>query len=424
MDGITVSWISDKKERGVIAARDFDEGEVLFSEEPMVSAQYLFNKLYFPACDHCLACLETPAEQAKRLSGRSVNVDLWGNDAINQPFVAKYPCSRGCEELYCSEECRDAAWTAYHSLLCVGPEEAPSSKRAVHQQIIDEWKSFHFPPESATISLLLKQVAMMIVADNEHLFDAHFKADKSNSSLKIAAKFLDEQFARRVDVFAQLFHERFAGLGRIEVSRDMFERVMTVVALNGQGIGTSAFEVYDRRLRSMIPAPHETDAIAAALEAVDELRAEIEEHSDEFTHAEGTGLYRTHAMLNHACGSNAQIEFTGNSHQLSVRATRPIRQGEEVTISYMDFCCDEEEEEDEMSDVEEEAHAAGSSSAHHYHIHHHAHSDDNEEDDNEDEWEDEDDELAVNVHERRKQLKEYYLFECECQKCLQELGQL
>ncbi|KAI9150914.1 SET and MYND domain-containing protein 5 [Blastocladiella emersonii ATCC 22665] len=406
MDGIQVQWISDHKERGVLAARDFAEGDVIFEEAPQVSAQYLYNSQFFPACEYCQASLEAPVDMARRLAGTDEIPALWGADEL--PGLPRLPCQHGCEDVvYCSETCRSRAWDEYHRILCVGvnPVGDASDPRPVLHQIYDEWRSFHFPPETATIGLVVKMVAMMAATGDDDLW-RHYKADHTNDALQVAAKFLDAQFADRIDTFLCLFQRQFAG--HVDVTRDLFLRLLTAVALNGQGVGTSAFEAYERTLRDMAEAA-ETNAdadsaamVEAALDQVDVVRAMVDDFSAEFTHAEGTGLYRVHAMLNHACDANAQIEFLHNRSTLAVRATRPIRMGEEVTISYMHFHGDDEEEADE----EEEAGASSSS-------HHHGHDHDHDEDDGCCDSE-------VDVSQRRAALREYYLFECQCAKCVAE----
>lgn len=37
----------------------------------------------------------------------------------------------GCGEIYCSDECRDKAWSEYHALLCVGAR--PEAKEAIEE---------------------------------------------------------------------------------------------------------------------------------------------------------------------------------------------------------------------------------------------------------------------------------------------------
>ena len=52
------------------------EDEVLFEEQPLVCAQFLWNQVYkYRACHHCLKALETAEENIRRLTGQS-NLDL------------------------------------------------------------------------------------------------------------------------------------------------------------------------------------------------------------------------------------------------------------------------------------------------------------------------------------------------------------
>ncbi|KAK2143542.1 hypothetical protein LSH36_833g00079 [Paralvinella palmiformis] len=62
--------------RGLFATSDFKEGEVLFEEQPLVCAQFLWNAFYnYTACDHCLQPLETAEEACRRLTN-SPNLEL------------------------------------------------------------------------------------------------------------------------------------------------------------------------------------------------------------------------------------------------------------------------------------------------------------------------------------------------------------
>merc|ERR1712129_131569 len=66
-----VEIISDLpgKGKGLFATRDFEERATLFEEKPLVSCQFLWNKLYqYRACDHCMQPLETAEENVRRLS--------------------------------------------------------------------------------------------------------------------------------------------------------------------------------------------------------------------------------------------------------------------------------------------------------------------------------------------------------------------
>jgi len=151
------------------------------------------------------------------------------------------------------------------------------------------------------------------------------------------------------------------------------------MALNAQGIGTSALESYQRHLRSL--GSEEAEAVLDQIDALDE---QIEEVSGPFVLAEGSGLYVLHSKLNHSCEPNAEIRFPYNDFRLQVVALRDISPGEEVVIDYLQGegdCCDDEE------DIEDDGPC--SSEAHHNHGY----------------W-------------RKETLKRYYLFECSCPRCV------
>src|SRR5262249_11217431 len=59
---------------------------------------------------------------------------------------------------YCSKECRDIAYQTYHKVLCLGDRILDPSHPV--NQLYDAWKHTHYPPETATISLLGKMIAM------------------------------------------------------------------------------------------------------------------------------------------------------------------------------------------------------------------------------------------------------------------------
>ncbi|KDO31893.1 hypothetical protein SPRG_03109 [Saprolegnia parasitica CBS 223.65] len=50
----------------------------------------------------------------------------------------------------------------------------------------------------------------------------------------------------------------------------------------------------------------------------------------------GSGCYPWAAMVNHSCDANCTVTFAPKSHELQMRALRPIAAGEEITHAYMD----------------------------------------------------------------------------------------
>jgi len=58
--------------------------------------------------------------------------------------------------------------------------------------------------------------------------------------------------------------------------------------------------------------------------------------TDTLTQSTGTGLFYLHSLLNHSCNANAKVLTNGHARAyLSVRATRAISAGEQITIDYL-----------------------------------------------------------------------------------------
>ena len=93
---------------------------------------------------------------------------LAGVEEVELPLTEKYDptdtsmhtqCD-ACGERYCSEMCMSKA-AVYHEALCCrtcDPEE-----RRLHPvgQVEEAWKKMHTPPETASITILLKLMAML-----------------------------------------------------------------------------------------------------------------------------------------------------------------------------------------------------------------------------------------------------------------------
>lgn len=78
---LNVQEIGPEKGKGLLAAKEFREGEALFEEQPLVCAQFSWNALYkYLACGHCMKSLETSEEMARRLSG---------NPSLELPYAAQ-----------------------------------------------------------------------------------------------------------------------------------------------------------------------------------------------------------------------------------------------------------------------------------------------------------------------------------------------
>ncbi len=142
-----------------MAKTAFVKGQTLFSESPIVSAQFAWNKVYkYRACDNCMRPLETSIENIRRLAD---------NQSLSLPYMAQCcPTSKQnhckCDQCgieYCSEKCRFQAIGLFHQTLCQGSKRDDPNSR--FNLLMDFWRQIHLPPETTSIELIVKLIAII-----------------------------------------------------------------------------------------------------------------------------------------------------------------------------------------------------------------------------------------------------------------------
>ncbi|XP_041057446.1 SET and MYND domain-containing protein 5 isoform X2 [Carcharodon carcharias] len=298
---VEVRFISNVKGKGLFASKDIRKGETIFVEQPIVSAQFLWNALYkYKACDYCMRSLETAEENSCRLSGNP-NLILPHPEqcSVRKELLDTCPA---CQELYCSVECRQAALKQYHQALCLGPSK--DDPQHPLNKLQEGWRNMHYPPETASIMLMARMVAMVKQGQLETLRQLFTKA-----------------------LYEDSLNRWFTPEG--------FRSLFALVGTNGQGIGTSSLSQW----------VHGCDALQLPAQAreeldgfIDQLYKDIEKESGEFLNCEGSGLYILQSCCNHSCDPNAETSFPENNFLLHLTALRDIKAGEEVCITYLDCC--------------------------------------------------------------------------------------
>ena len=140
----------------MIAKKVFKKGEAIFSESPIVSTQFAWNKFYnYRACEFCMRPLEDALENVRRLTE---------NSSISLPFLSqccttnkKSHCKcETCGVEYCSDSCRHQAFLSYHQTLC-----SAAKNNNTYNLIIEFWRQIHLPLETTSIELILKLLAII-----------------------------------------------------------------------------------------------------------------------------------------------------------------------------------------------------------------------------------------------------------------------
>jgi len=198
-----------------------------------------------------------------------------------------------------------------------------------------------------------------------------FLHSATSDTEQICLKLLGEKFSEPIERLRLATAQVFASKpDHIEwfLTPDGFISLFALVGRNGQGIGTSPFATWAKKVEKDVQSKLPSSEASNLDSLIDTIYAAIESFAGlQFLNNEGTGLYLLHSKANHSCSPNAEIVFPFNNNELVINATSSIEPGEEILISYLE-CCD----------------------------------------------------LERSRHSRQKMLRENYLFTCDCSKCAAE----
>lgn len=231
-------------------------------------------------------------------------------------------------------------------------------------------RKMHYPPETASVLLILRIFAM-IKTQPELLETFGEFCDRSiNEDLSICHKILGEKFTDQLSELQLSFAHVFAEDEILHkyLSPEGLTQIFAMIGTNSQGIGTSSFAGWVKNVSDLSSLNDKQRGEVDEL--IDTFYTTLEETVGQFLNNEGSGLYLTQSKINHSCNPNAEIRFPYSNNVLQVVALREISMGEEICISYLDEC-----------------------------------------------------QLNRSRHSRQKYLQENYLFLCECEKCQAEIDQ-
>jgi SET and MYND domain-containing protein 5 len=307
-----------------------------------------------------MAPLETAEENVRRLAfDESIVLPLPQLDATAD-FQHNFTSCIECGTQFCSKACLEMAEKIYHRVIC---EDIKPGARL--DQLNEVWKKIHYPPETATIMLIVRIFAMLKANSVPNLMQKldEFSSRSVNEDISLCHKMLGEKFSEQLNEIHQALVEVFRGdaeiLGKY-LSHDGFVSLLAIIGTNSQGIGTSSFANYVKNIGEYEMSDEQRDEID---NMIDSIYTRFNDTVGSFLNNEGSGLYQLQSKINHSCVPNSEIIFNGN-HTLQIKALRDIKAGEEICISYLDEC-----------------------------------------------------QLERSRHSRRKYLEENYIFQCSCEKC-------
>eukprot|EP00123_Amoebidium_parasiticum_P015120 comp22796_c1_seq1/m.35727 comp22796_c1_seq1/g.35727 ORF comp22796_c1_seq1/g.35727 comp22796_c1_seq1/m.35727 type:complete len:416 (-) comp22796_c1_seq1:115-1362(-) len=367
---LKVTYMGEGRGKGVVSTREISEGEVVFKEKPLVAIQHVANRSKAIVCDQCFRFIGTLQLQVDNLLGEG-HVQLPPLDGINpqESFCPIYQCANGCGALYCSELCRNLSYDNHHRLLCPGEDDD-------HPW----WHLYRFALETNDIFLLVTRGISTVIQecernggdvdDAEECFRYVFKAPwwdvVGQSEDGNQADYL-QSFHTLVDDATDLLRKLLPSRPPYDklLDRDYISCMVGMYELNNAHLSVSSpVNNYLHRAQDMPEgsnrgASMEIELLLDSLRILaDEEAAERDDTADKgkpavgkgkeaadedeedpiFIACEGNGLYRLQACLNHSCRPNVAL-LKGEDDQdgsVVVRALRHIQPGEELCISYIE----------------------------------------------------------------------------------------
>lgn len=216
----------------------------MLSESPLISSQFTWNKEYsYLCCDHCLLPLETAQDNARRLASDKniilpLSITELADDVLN--------CNN-CGASYCSSKCAETAQSQYHNFEC---NQYKVGGR--FHELIELWKKIHYPPESASINLVIRIFGMIKNNSNcleiFELLDA-FHQHTVNEDLQICHKMLGEKFSAQLSELHNAIQQLFGGDEQLAkyITYDGFVALLAILGTNAQG-NFLKFKIYPSNL--------------------------------------------------------------------------------------------------------------------------------------------------------------------------------
>jgi hypothetical protein len=375
-DAVAVRDLAERgRGRAVVAAAQFDAGDTLFVETPLV-LQTLVAGGEAARSDRprgCAVCLRRGLADADlaRLGVASLRGELYREHSP----AGDVPCAAGCDvERYCSEACRTAAWNSYHRLLCPGPptrsgsgalDEAPPGRRLVE---------LARRLGRTNVLLVAKMLCMGAVAYLANGGDAIAAFECFDAFAAHLEPFDGDEEALRLvrAAIAQKHPLDGPGMMRLDGALDLerFRRYNSAIMRNAQTVQpVSDLHDFLVDLGEEDVAPVVHGFIAVAIGATRSLTLLDVLDSDAMAALNvvgASGLYSVANSMNHSCAPNAVVVSSFPDCRIRVVAVRDIAAEEEVCFSYVDE--------------------------------------------------------NLPLEERRAKLLNYYQFLCECPRCLAELS--
>ncbi|KAL1345740.1 hypothetical protein HN51_019443 [Arachis hypogaea] len=408
--------------KGVFAAMDFSDGDLVLRDQMLVGSQHSFNKIDCFVCSFCFRFIGSIELQiGRRLylqglrdseshgcdvgsssslsknfhemdsssededqgthqcgSGSSKDkiplpegvVESLMNGQLNLPFSKEFslppvvPCLGGCgEAYYCSTSCAEADWESSHSLLCTGERSDPAHREALlkFNKHANETNDIFILAAKAISSTILRYRKL-----KANCHEGKMKYDTSGDSNSYNASLLLEAWRPISMGHKRRWWDCVALPDDIDSSdEDSFRMQIKELAFKSLQLLKKA--IFDKECEPLFSLDiyghiigmfeqNNLDLVVASpvedyFLYIDDLKNPDKEEAEKITQpildalgedysvcCQGTAFFPLQSCMNHSCSPNAKAfkRDEDRDGQATIIAVRPIRKGEEITISYVD----------------------------------------------------------------------------------------
>ncbi len=294
----------------LIASRDIAKGELILCEEPLISFSSACVGQHPAVRDECAHCW-------KSLSYRRKKYGAEGLIYCNKGGRATDSTNGGCGELYCSMTCRDTAWSTYHCILCCDSGSSSGSGWRDFLEAMNFSQSFSAFP--STMCLTVKLLSAL------HSRRMNAGGDTMNNTLFSPWSEVDI-LCSKLD--ASCLSVNGGDCNMIEKVRDSTAEKIILI--------------YDLIKTHM---PHLVYPQGDSKESVIDIEKLVSAYCTLAHNAMGEGdtanalhraaLFCFASFANHSCDPTATFSFMSGRHRIAFASRKPIKQGEEITISYL-----------------------------------------------------------------------------------------
>ncbi|KAM3934081.1 SET and MYND domain-containing protein 4 [Leptodactylus fuscus] len=293
---------STSKGRHLVASEDIALGELLICEEAYVS-------VIIPG-----------RETVTKTNTWDVSIttsDLYCHQCL-QRVLASLPCQHCSFARYCSNECRDQAWKAYHCIECpLGSlllafgvfchtalrTALLTGYRQVSDVLSDGFQACNVNEEPGRpYSSNYKSLCSLLTHSEHHKGEHKFLCALTSAAL-----------CRKLNM----------GLLRSMGTAPPTEKSLDGEVHEMHGLGLAIF-------RHMLQLHCNAQAVTVLNEDYEDSSTSLVESSKSSRLA--TAVFPVLSLLNHSCDPNTSVSFQGR--RVMVRANRPIRKGEEILHCY------------------------------------------------------------------------------------------